>query len=116
MFKDDAIRMQHMLDAAREALSFAANRTRLDLDQDRMLVLSLVKDVEIIGEAAAHITDDTRERSPEIPWISIVGMRNRLIHAYFDVDLDRVWDTVIDDLPPLVLALEKILIGNAEEY
>ena len=77
-----------------------------------MLVLSLVKDVEIIGEAAAHITDDTRERYPEIPWISIVGMRNRLIHAYFDVDLDRVWDTVIDDLPPLVLELEKILFSE----
>jgi uncharacterized protein with HEPN domain len=113
MFKDDRIRLQHMLDAAREALSFAANRTRPDLDQDRMLVLSLVKDVEIIGEAAAHVTDETQERYSEIPWISIVGMRNRLIHAYFDVDLDRVWDTVIDDLPPLVLELEKILFSEA---
>jgi len=111
MFKDDQIRMQHMLDAAREAESFAANRSRSDLEQDRMLVLSLVKDVEIMGEAAAHVTDKTRDDHPEIPWVEIVGMRNRLIHAYFDIDLDRVWDTVIEDLPPLIHSLENIL-GN----
>ncbi len=111
MFKDDQIRMQHMLDAAREAESFANNRSRSDLEQDRMLVLSLVKDVEIKGEAAAHVTDKTRDDHPEIPWVEIVGMRNRLIHAYFDIDLDRVWDTVIEDLPPLIHALENIL-GN----
>ena len=111
MFKDDRIRMQHMLDAALEAESFSATRSRSDLDHDRMLVLSLVKDVEIIGEAAAHITEDTRAKHPEIPWSEIVGMRNRLIHAYFDIDLDRVWDTVVADLPPLIRMLERILIG-----
>ena len=111
MFKDDRIRMQHMLDAALEAESFSATRSRSDLDHDRMLVLSLVKDVEIIGEAAAHITEDTRAKHPEIPWSEIVGMRNRLIHAYFDIDLDRVWDTVVADLPPLIRMLERILIS-----
>jgi uncharacterized protein with HEPN domain len=110
MYKDDRIRMQHMLDAAQEAESFATNRSRFDLDKDRMLVLSLVKDVEIIGEAAARVTENTRAEYPEIPWVKIVGMRNRLIHAYYDIDLDRVWDTVIEDLPPLILMLEKILI------
>ena len=52
MFRNDAIRLQHMLDATREAIAFACGRTRADLDRDRMLVLSLVKDIEIIGEAA----------------------------------------------------------------
>jgi uncharacterized protein with HEPN domain len=111
MFKDDRIRMQHMLDAALEAESFAANRSRSDLDHDRMLVLSLVKDVEIIGEAAAHVTKESRDMYPELPWLEIVGMRNRLIHAYFDIDLDRVWDTVVEDLPPLIRMLERILIS-----
>jgi uncharacterized protein with HEPN domain len=109
MRKDDVIRVRHMLDAAQEARSFAQNRTRDDLNNDRMLVLSLVKSIEIIGEAAAKITKESQQLSSEIPWPSIIAMRNRLIHAYFDIDLDRVWDTIKDDLPPLIGALEEIL-------
>ena len=101
MRRDDLIRIRHMVDSAREAMSFAKNKTRRDLDSDRMLVLSTLKSVEIIGEAASKVSKETRDDHPEIPWASIVGMRNRLIHAYFDIDLDRVWDTIIDDLPAL---------------
>ena len=107
---DDLIRMHHMLDAAEEALSFARNKTRRDLDSDRMLVLSIVKSVEIIGEAASKVTQETRETYEELPWANIIAMRNRLIHVYFDIDLDRVWDTVTDDLPPLIGSLEKIIL------
>ena len=81
MRKDDAIRLQHMLDAAREAVAFARGRTRGDLENDRQLVLALVKDVEIVGEAATQETKATRQNLPEIPWERIVGMRNRLVHA-----------------------------------
>ena len=109
MRKDDQIRLRHMLDAAQEALSFAQGRTRADLDQNRMLVLSLIKSIEIIGEAASRVGEETRQRYPEIPWADIVGMRNRLIHAYFDIDLDRVWDTIQEDLPPLVTQFQEIL-------
>ena len=79
--------------------------------QDRKLVLSLVRLVEVIGEAAGQVSKEFQTAHPEIPWPAIVGMRNRLIHAYFDIDLDRVWDTVKDDLPPLVASLEKIPHG-----
>jgi uncharacterized protein with HEPN domain len=109
MRKDDRIRLQHMLDAAREAVSFSQNRTRSDLNTDRMLVLSLVKCIEIIGEAASKVTKGCQRQYAEIPWPNIIAMRNRLIHAYFDIDLDRVWDTITDDLPPLIAALEDIL-------
>ena len=109
MQKHDEIRLRHMLDAGNEALSFAHGRSRRDLDADRMLVHSLVRCVEIIGEAASGVSQKTREQNPEIPWPDIVGMRNRLIHAYFDVDLNRVWETVADDLPPLVGQLKRIL-------
>jgi uncharacterized protein with HEPN domain len=109
MRRDDFIRIRHMLDAAREAMSFAKNKKRSDLQKERMLTLSIVKSVEIIGEAASKVTKETRENYPEIPWSNIVTMRNRLIHVYFDIDLDRVWDTITDDLPPLVVALEKIV-------
>jgi uncharacterized protein with HEPN domain len=98
-----------MLDAAREAISFASGKSRNDLDENRMLVLSLVKDIEIVGEAASKVSADTRAKNPDIPWIDIVDMRNRLIHGYFDVNLDIVWDTVTKDLPSLVRSLERIV-------
>lgn len=114
MRRDDLIRIRHMLDAAREARQFAHNKTRGDLHSDRMLSLSIVKSIEIIGEAATQVTEETREEYPEIPWSAIVGMRNRLTHVYFDIDYDRVWDTITDDLPPLINSLEKIIgeVGN----
>ena len=109
MRKDDRIRLQHMLDAACEALSFVQGRRRGNLDSDRLLVLGLVKAIEIIGEAAAQVSDSTQAEVPSIPWEDIVGMRHRLVHAYFDVNLDILWRTVQDDLPPLVSAIESVL-------
>jgi uncharacterized protein with HEPN domain len=79
------------------------------LAQDRVLALVLVKCIEIIGEAASKISPDTRSSHQEIPWTDIVGMRRRLIHAYFDIDFDRVCDTITTDLPPLIADLETIL-------
>ena len=98
-----------MLDAANEALTFIQGKNRADLDIDRMLVLSLIRELEIIGEAASKISAETRSQNTSIPWQDISGMRNRLIHAYFDVDLDTVWSTVSRDLPTLKAELEKIL-------
>jgi uncharacterized protein with HEPN domain len=109
MRKDDRVRLQHMLDAANEALTFVQGKARADLNNDRMLVLSLVRELEIIGEAASRVSADTRRKNTSIPWQDISGMRNRLIHAYFDVDLDTVWSTVSKDLPVLKAELEKIL-------
>jgi uncharacterized protein with HEPN domain len=81
MQKDDRIRLQHMLDAANEALTFIRSRIRADLDNDRMLVLSLIRELEIIGEAASQVSRETRSQASTIPWQDIIGMRNRLIHA-----------------------------------
>lgn len=109
MRDDDAIRVRHMLDAVREAIGFARGCTSEELAHDRMLLLSLVKCVEILGEAASKVTDATRESLPEIPWRDIISMRNRLIHGYFDIDTTIVWKTVTIELPPLEDALEKAL-------
>ena len=98
-----------MLDAANEALEFIHGKNRSDLDTDRMLVLSLVKELEIISEAANKVSAETRSQSNTIPWQDISGMRNRLIHAYFDVDLDVVWSTVTKDLPSLKAELDRLL-------
>jgi len=114
MFIDNETRLRHMLDAAREAISFAKNRTRNDLDTDRMLTLSLVKCIEIIGEAAANITRERQAELPQLPWPQIIGMRNRLIHGYFDIKLDVVWKTLTDDLPPLIAELENIITSEQQ--
>jgi uncharacterized protein with HEPN domain len=74
-----------------------------------MLAFALVRAIEIIGEAASRVGEETREAHPDLPWQDMTGMRNRIIHAYFDVDLDRVWDTVTEDLPPLMVRLRAIL-------
>lgn len=109
MPKDDFVRIRHILDAAREALSFASGKTRGDLNTDRMLALSLVKEIEIIGEAAAKVSVETRQKYKTIPWLDMIDIRNHLIHVYFEIDLDILWDTVLNDLPPLVKELEKIV-------
>jgi uncharacterized protein with HEPN domain len=107
MFKDDNIRILHILDAGREAIDFAKGRRRIDLDTDRKLNLSLVRLLEIIGEAARGISPEFRDAYPELPWKKMVGMRDRLIHGYYDVNLDVVWETITEDLPPLIAGLEK---------
>jgi len=109
MFKDDSVRIRHILDAAREVISFADNRSRSDLDTDRKLNLSLVRLLEIIGEAARGISEEFRQSHPDLPWNKMVGMRDRLIHGYFDVNLDVVWETITEDLPDLVAQLEKMV-------
>ncbi len=97
-----------MLDAAREARLFSKGREREDLDQDRLLMLSLVREVEIIGEAASKISAEGRSQLPGIEWRAIIGMRNRLVHTYYDVNPDIVWNTITYDLPRLIEELELL--------
>lgn len=110
MSDPDLVRLRHLSDAAREAIQFAKGRSRADLDTDRMLSLALVRLLEIIGEAARAISPTYREGHPEIAWKKMVGMRDRLTHGYFDVNLDIVWETVTQDLPGLIGSLEKLLL------
>ena len=106
---EDEMRMRHMLDHAREAVAALKDRPRADLDDDRLLELALLKLVEIIGEAASRVGDAKRTECPGIPWPQVIGMRNKLVHGYDVVDLAVLWDTVKDDLPPLIAELEKAL-------
>ncbi len=106
---EDRVRLRHMLDASLEIRQYVRSAKRQDLDRDRKLVHSLVRLFEIIGEAAAQSSDELKENVPQIPWSVIVGMRNRLIHAYFDINLDVVWKTSSEDIPLLILELEKLI-------
>ena len=109
--RDDAVPMRHMLDHAREALALVAARSRSDIQSDRMLQLALTRLVEIIGEAASRVSRETQARFPDVPWREAVATRNRITHGYDVVDHDILWDTVRDDLPALVTALEQALSG-----
>ena len=106
---DDVTRLRHMLDAAQQAQSFMQGRSREDLDTNPMLLLAVVKAIEIIEEAAAKITKERQTQIPQLPWQEIISMRNRLTHAYFDIDTEIVWKTIIEDLPPLIQILENSL-------
>lgn len=105
----DRIRIQHMLDAAQQAIVFIEDVDQLELVDDLKTTFALVKCIEIIGEAAGRVSDTTQAASPDVPWRIIKAMRNRLVHVYFDVDIAVLWSTVTHDLPPLIRALESAL-------
>ena len=107
--RDDTTRLRHMLDHAVEAVEMIRGRVRDDLDADRKLNLALVRLVEIVGEAAARVSEAERKRVPQIPWEDIIGMRNRVVHGYDEVDFDILWDVVELHLPPLIIELRQAL-------
>ena len=96
-------------------MTFIQAQNRSDLDRNRILLLALVRLVVVVGEAASRVSDDTRKQIPSVPWPLVVAMRNRLIHGYYDVDVDRVWDTVVTDLPSLTIAVEAYLAAEPLE-
>ena len=108
MKETDIVRLRHMLDAAREIRSFTKGRSKNDLEQDRILTLALVKEIEIIGEAASKVSQGAREQIPDIEWRDVIGMRNRLVHVYFEIDEDILWDTILYDIPKLIEELSKL--------
>ena len=109
MPRDDSAYLLDMLLAARDALSFTEGMSFEAFAEDRRTQFSVVKALEIVGEAAAQVSNDAKQANPDIPWGKIVGMRNRLVHVYFDIDLVVVWDTVVCDLPDLIAQLEPLV-------
>lgn len=108
MALDDRARLAHILEAARKTVSFSTGRTRQDLDSDEMYALAMVRLLEIIGEAATSISPAFKAANPQIPWRQISGTRNRLIHGYFNVDHDIVWQIISGDLPLLIAEITKL--------
>ena len=108
MPKDDSIYVGHMLDMARKALSLIQGKDRAYYDRDETLRLALAYLLQIIGEAARRVSPEYAATHPRIPWKAIIGMRHKVVHDYMDVDEDVVWNTVTQDLAPLVTTLEAI--------
>lgn len=112
MNADDRTRMLHMLEAAQEAIAFARDKTLEDLSLNRLLLLALVKEIEIVGEAASRISAEGRAIAPGIAWNKVTAMRNRLTHAYFEWNLEVIWSTLTLNLPPLVRELQSALSAD----
>ncbi len=110
--ENDRARLQHMLGNALLACQFAEGKTRDDLDTDDQLRLALDRAVEIIGEAACHVTDELQAETCQISWDDIKGTRLIVAHRYYEIDPDVLWETVIDDLPPLITQLQAILASE----
>ena len=112
MSPDDQTRIRHMIEAAETACQFVSDRARHDLDNDQMLVFAVVRAIEIVGEAASKVSAATRQSSTDVPWSLIISMRNRVVHAYFDIDHEIVWKTATEELPEVLPKLRS-LIGAA---
>ncbi len=110
----DKTLLHDMLDAARNAVTFAAGRSRSDLDSDTMFAYAAVRAIEIVGEAASKVSLSTREELSSIPWHNIIGMRHRVVHDYLNIDNDIVWQVLIQNMPFLIEELEKTL-GTSEQ-
>ena len=106
---DPTIALKHMLDYAQKAVTLSRGRKRSDLDEDITFNLALTRAVEVIGEAANRVPEGIQRDHPEIAWTEMVGMRNRLIHGYDDVDVDFLWGVVKNDLPTLIGQLKRML-------
>lgn len=107
--QDVSLYVQDILDNANAAMEFVEGLSREDLDSDLRTSYAVTGALEIVGEAAKGVPDDVRASSPHVPWRKMTGMRDRLIHAYEAVDLDVVWTTVTEEIPPLLPELERLL-------
>ena len=108
MRPDDRVRLRHLTEAASKAVAYSAGKQRADLDSDELLRLALTKLVEIVGEAAKHISPELQASETVVPWAAAARMRDRLVHHYFDINLDILWQTVTEDLPSLLETLPPI--------
>lgn len=113
MRRDDAYLLDILL-AARQALKFVDGVTQSEFEESDLLQSAVMRPLEIIGEAASKISITTRKTNPQIPWTEMIGMRNRLIHEYFRVNYDAVWDTIQTDLPTLISQIEPLVPKDDE--
>jgi len=116
MKKDNTVYLRHILDSIEQIADYIRDVSAEQFLQSRLLQDGVVRQLEIIGEASRNLSDEFRRRHAGVLWGQIIGLRNRIIHAYFNVDLDTVWDIVQNDLPVLRQQVEQILEEMKESH
>ena len=109
MRRNIALYIKDLLENIKHAETFTENVTYEDFIKDKKTSYAVVRCIEIIGEAAKNIPDDVRERYPDIPWKKMAGMRDKISHFYFGIDMEKVWLSVKRDIPKIKLQVKKIL-------
>lgn len=104
--KTDAAYLWDMLDAAKTAREFTRGIKFFQYERDRKLQLAVERSIEIIGEAARHVSKEFQEQHPEIPWRGIIGQRHMLAHEYGEIKLERMWIVATERLPELIASLK----------
>ena len=101
--------LRDMLDNAKRAIRFAKGMNYKAFEKDEKTIYAVIRAVEIIGEAAGNIPEEVRAKYPDIPWRDVRGMRSKLVHQYFGINMEVVWQTVREDIPALIAAITKIV-------
>lgn len=105
----DRVYIEHILESVSNIESFVGGKTYDEFVGDRLLQDGVIRELEIIGEAAKNISAEFKDSNQAIPWKDMTGMRDKLIHDYFSINLDAVWDVVKKDLEPLKSALKDLI-------
>jgi uncharacterized protein with HEPN domain len=101
--------LQDIMENMDIAENFLEGMSLEKLTKDKKTVYAVVRSIEIIGEATKHIPDSIRKKYPEIPWKRMAGMRDKVIHEYFGVNLEVVWRTLKEEIPPIKVLIKKVL-------
>ena len=106
--RNPSLLLEDILQAVEKIDLYTEGMSQEAFMKDSRTIDAVVRNLEIIGEAASRIPEEFRTRYPDIPWRRIVGLRNRIVHEYFGVDLDIVWSVLTVDLPPLGTQIKQI--------
>lgn len=104
--------LRHVLDEARYLNEASRDVSKSSFMQDETLKRAFVRSIEVIGEAVKFVPDSLRQQHPNVEWRAVAGMRDKLIHYYFGVDYEIVWDVVTNKIPGLVREIEQILVRD----